>query len=493
MKITGRTRWLLTLLLLLLIGGAVPPTNQGGRVQAREQPVGGQGPSVSWANATRTPAQSSGAFTAAFAELAHEGTIGDVILQPDTADDPGGACATDRTLSPDLMQISVNMPAVTVTDGNAQTIRLVLDLYQQLPDGSMDYVGSGWEAPQIVNPGEYTTPDWFTLTDVPAGPRWYPVLTVLWYDDPNADPTGWIAYRIENFATWVNNTGTWESLPVSNACYPLTNPYASISPTSGTVNAVVTYRLYYFPVEVPVEISWDSKSLGSVTTDFYARASGTFKVPDGQVMGQHTVSFTAGKWKATRLFTVKPRIKVTPGAVARGEQVKISVRGYNAYEPVKIRWRDGTGTWREIARFTTSGTGSGQVYLPVPLFAPDGVNSVRGDSLNAGGARAQTNAVTVTGGTFRPAAAPSAPTPTPTPTLTPTPTATATVPTPASPTAETPTPAATEPVLEPTAEPTVQPPTEPATEPTVEPTPEPTSESITEPTIAPTIEEGADS
>jgi hypothetical protein len=481
MKTAVRSRWFLTIAVLMLIGSALPLTGQGGRAQERNPPFGGAGPTTSWADATRD----AGDFSAAFIQVGQEGVVGDVILPPDTVDEPGGDCATNRTVSPATMAIGVNLPQVAVAGSSAQAIRFHLGLWQVLPDGSSDYVGGAITDPVVINPGERTEANTFTIGQVPVGPRWLAVITIQWYDDVNAEPTGWLAYQFEYLGTWINRTGEWEFVSAGRACPSLVNPVASLSPTSGIVNTAVAFKLFYFPVEVPVAIQWDAKSLGTVQTDFYARASGAFKVPDGQVMGDHTVSFVAGNWKATRVFTVKPRIKVTPGTVERGEQVKISLRGYRAYEPVKIRWRDGTGSWREIARLTTSGTGSGQVYLPVPLFAPDGPNSVRGDSLVSGGGRAQTNAVTVTGGPVQAAAAPS------TPPATPTPTPTATVAASASPTAETTSTATATPPAEPTMEPTTEPTVEPTTAPTEEPTSQPTVEPTTEPTSEPTAESTA--
>jgi hypothetical protein len=244
---------------------------------------------------------------------------------------------------------------------------------------------------------------------------------------------------------------------------------ASLSPTSGIVNSGVSFSISWFPPNTTIGIKWDSTSLGTIQTNSSGKASGSFRVPAAP-MGKHTVRWSVGSITAQRTFTVVPRIKVIPGTVSRGQTVNFSLRGYAKYETVRIRWKKGS-TWVEIGRVRTSGTGSANAYLKVPAWAPDGPASVRGDSLNSTGGRAQTNAVTVSGGTYRPAEATKTPTPSPaatkTPTATATPKATSTPVATASPTttstvgSPTPSPPATsqpsataEPSQSPTAEPT---------------------------------------
>jgi hypothetical protein len=97
-------------------------------------------------------------------------------------------------------------------------------------------------------------------------------------------------------------------------------------------------------------------------------------------------------------FEVAPRIKVIyPGpSAARGQTVDISLRGYAKHETVRIRWIDGDGLgWRQIGTVVTTNSGSANILLPVPCFAANGVQSVRGDGTVF---RQQTNVVTIQGG-----------------------------------------------------------------------------------------------
>jgi hypothetical protein len=210
---------------------------------------------------------------------------------------------------------------------------------------------------------------------------------------------------------------------------------------------------------------WDGAVIATFGTNSSGNATGSFKVPAAP-MGTHKVRFSVGSIGTERTFSVVPRIKVIPAEVNRGQTVNISLRGYAKYETVRIRWKKGT-SWVEIARVRTSGTGSANINnVKVPLWASFGLNSVRGDSVNSTGGRAQTNAVTVMG-----AATPTA-TPTKTPTASPTKTAT-----------PSPSPTATlTPTQTPTSTATVEAPTQ-TPEPTFTGTPPPATETATpEPT-----------
>jgi hypothetical protein len=151
-----------------------------------------------------------------------------------------------------------------------------------------------------------------------------------------------------------------------------------------------------------------------VKTTATGEATGSLAAPAAP-MGTHQLQWTAGTWRSAATFTIVPRIKLIPSAVSRGQTINVSLRGYVAREVVRIRWKMGT-SWVELARVTTSSTGSANVNIKVPTWAPNGPASVRGDGSYG---RAQTNAVTVSGGPMS-----SSVVKTPTPTTSPVPTAT---------------------------------------------------------------------
>ena len=88
-------------------------------------------------------------------------------------------------------------------------------------------------------------------------------------------------------------------------------------------------------------------------------------------MGNHQIRWTSGQFSASSAFTVIPGIKVTPASVVRGQTVDVSLRGFAAREVVRIRWNKGS-SWVEVARVTTSNTGSANVNVAVPSFASFG-------------------------------------------------------------------------------------------------------------------------
>jgi hypothetical protein len=152
-----------------------------------------------------------------------------------------------------------------------------------------------------------------------------------------------------------------------------------------------------------VQITWRRTSgsviaIATVNANGGGAVSGSIKVPATPGGSGQQIRFTSGSVSRTVLFEVAPRIKVIyPGAAAmRGQVVDISLRGYAKNETVRIRWQDGDGVgWRTIGTVVTSNSGSANILLPVPSFAANGIQSVRGDGTVL---RQQTNVVTIQGG-----------------------------------------------------------------------------------------------
>ncbi|MGH2557522.1 MAG: M23 family metallopeptidase [Thermomicrobiales bacterium] len=238
------------------------------------------------------------------------------------------------------------------------------------------------------------------------------------------------------------------------------NPSASISPTRGTVNTWVNYSINGFPGNATVLIEWRRTSgshidVGTVRTSGGGSASGRVRVPATPGGNDQRIRFSAGSARAYAYYDIAPRIKAIPGSASRGETIEISLRGFGKKETVRIRWERGNG-WVELTRVVTSNTGSANLSVRVPSWAPDGINPIRGDGTSF---RAQTNAFRVSGGfsasEASPAASPIASAPVEmTPTVEPTPT------TEASPTPE----ATTTPEPSPTVEPTLPPEASPSAE-----------------------------
>jgi hypothetical protein len=128
--------------------------------------------------------------------------------------------------------------------------------------------------------------------------------------------------------------------------------------------------LLRFPQGDPIDIRWDGRRIATIELDQSTGfGSGSFKVP-AATKGVHTVSAQRGNTTiASKQFEVVPRIKLIPGMAGWGEQGNVSLRGYAPWTTVRIRWLRGS-TWIEVARVSTSRTGSANVYVTVPSWAP---------------------------------------------------------------------------------------------------------------------------
>jgi hypothetical protein len=208
------------------------------------------------------------------------------------------------------------------------------------------------------------------------------------------------------------------------------SPGVQIVPDRTTVNNWVTFDMSNFPPASPVTITWTrltgstiaietDPALGPVQTDEAGNAEGRFRVPattggEGQI-----ITFSAGGVSETVLFEVAPRIKSNTPAGVRGGTIDFSLRGFAKKENFIVRWLNpATDRWVTVGSGLTSNTGSANVDITVPLFAPNGANSVRAESPSF---NQQTNFVNIDGGLpLDPSEAGEMPTPSPEPTPEPT-------------------------------------------------------------------------
>jgi hypothetical protein len=389
----------------------------------------------------------SGASTVIF----QEDKVRGFELQEPPAVSQGAFCKF-TTLGNGIVNLGhVYKPKVWAIYHNKQNARVGTIVYQKLATGKLDLVwiseGTTYEVTETKQ--EITPP---VSPNMPAGPSYVLAYWIDWYD-PNTNNQVTEGRAVIGYTHYWRFIGSpYQKFAESNVCnsiIPQMKPYATLINTEGTVNSNLNFYVYRYPMNVTVYVKWDGAVIGSVKTGSVGDAAGLVKVP-ASIMGPHTLTFSYGSWISSATYTVKPRIKIIPSSVSRGQTVNVSLRGYKGFEPVKIRWKKGD-TYVQIATVTTSSTGSANIDVKVPTFVPDGTTSVRGDGVYA---HAQTNAVTVSGGPFV-ASQVKIPTPTSTQTTTATATSTST-PTPTAPTAtptvqaptETPTAEATAPVEE---------------------------------------------
>jgi hypothetical protein len=189
-----------------------------------------------------------------------------------------------------------------------------------------------------------------------------------------------------------------------------------ISAASGAPGSSLGVVVTGFPPGQSVQIQWDGRFLQWTDP---IEPTGTTTLPiqiPTTTKGPHKITaFYDNDLQSTVTINVVPRVKLAPEFGKRGESVEITLRGYAPRTIVRIRWKRGT-TWVEVARVTTSGSGSASVGVNVPMWAPEGPNSIRGDALTSDGGRAQARTFMVDAGIH---AAEATPTTTPTPTATP--------------------------------------------------------------------------
>jgi hypothetical protein len=413
-------------------------------------------------HSTSAAVEDEGEIRPAWTIIENVGYWGDYFYWDNSAS-PGARCANSGT----TVDIRLVGPALyTNALHYSQPVTVHWDLYKLLSNGTPSLVRQSSVYSATAYYDDAAVYGDLTFNDLQIGPTYIGVARLTWWDW-YGNVEGYSDALYDYYATYTN--GSYNG--VKDACYSPYHPTASLSPTSGTVNSNASFSISSYPPNTSIGVRWDGTLLGTIGTNSSGKASGTFKIPAAP-MGTHKVRFSVGSIGTERTFTVIPRIKVIPGEVSRGQTVNISLRGYKARETVRIRWKKGS-VWVEIAQVTTSNSGSANIDVKVPTWAPVGPNSVRGDSVNSTGGRAQTNAVTVK--------SPPTPTPTVTPTLTPTRTPTATKTPSPSPTATltpSPTPTATA-----TAEPTF------TATPTETATPEPTSTATPTATSTPTPED----
>jgi hypothetical protein len=418
-------------------------------------------------------------FTAASTVLKQSGKVGPWMF-PDAPGFPPVKCTYyPNGQNPNGIPVSLISPyapvVFAVPNLGSQTAEVIYRLNQRWPDGSLHAIAEKHLfSPVNQNPTSFGGGGFYTYD---RGSTFVVTVEIIW------SFVGTEVGRVELLYTqYQSNINLSPGLPVTNACKPLYAATAVLGNSEGTVGSSIPFKIDYFPTDPSVGIYFDGQKIGTVATDAWGTANGSFVVPAAP-MGKHTIKFYRLGRTVSKTFAIKPRIKLIPSSgIDRGQTVNVSLRGYAKYETVSIRWKKGT-SWVQVGQVKTSSTGSANISVKVPTFVPNGSTSVRGDGQYG---HAQTNAVTVSGGSPLTSSTVK-PTPSPTPVATQTPPSTPTsapesTPEPTSTAVPTEQPATPGPAVTETA------PAEPteSTTPVAEPT-----EEASAPTETPTIESTA--
>ncbi len=172
-------------------------------------------------------------------------------------------------------------------------------------------------------------------------------------------------------------------------------PSSSVSASQGPVGTVLNYSFIGFPSNTQVNIFFVGGGASIQATQINSNASGvgsgSLVVPT-MVGGAKEVRFVvAGSIVSLSGFTITPRFRLTPATVERGGAVTMSVTGFRANEPIRIRWRI-DGIFQQVGSGSTNASGTASGVIPVPAGANLGVNTVRVDGTVSS---AQTSGISV--------------------------------------------------------------------------------------------------
>jgi hypothetical protein len=395
-----------------------------------------------------------------------------------TARNPGVTCESENTPATPQVKIVVTGPTAKLVNGmTSGRVDWTPKVYQNLLDSrGLQVVREGTVQSLTLSNGNTTAFQSTLFEHLPGGGYYSGGGTLTWFN-ANSTVRGTYDFVFERYA-FKHGSRTDST---SNYCNRIVEPTLSLSTYRTTVDTVISLYGTNFPISQPVKITWRGNVIGTATSDAQGNVSGTYKLA-ATPMGAYPLGLDGGlKWKITSQVSVVSRVKVIPSSASRGQTVKVSLRGFVKGEIVRVRWVKGGG-WVELGRVKMSSTGSGELWIPVPTWVPDGASSVRGDGTSG---RAQTNAVFISGGAGFKAASESTPTPSPTATATATASITATPP--ASPeTSPTSTAVAETATPSPTATVTATETMTATVEPTLEPSPTAAETLEPPPTIVPT-------
>lgn len=145
----------------------------------------------------------------------------------------------------------------------------------------------------------------------------------------------------------------------TNAATP---PRIHLSSTSGYVGDNVNVSVSRFAKNKTITVTWDGKTIASLTSSSAGDGSTSFAVPVA-FKGEHTVAAKSGGAVASTTYTVKPRLRLSQDTAKVGDTVSLTLRGYAKGESIAIAL---DSTSHTLLTVTASGSGSASGKIVVP-------------------------------------------------------------------------------------------------------------------------------
>ena len=152
-------------------------------------------------------------------------------------------------------------------------------------------------------------------------------------------------------------------------------PVVVIAPISGGPGTQITLSGAAFTANETLQVYWGTNtglSEGTSTTDGHGNLSFAFNAPTGITSGKYPITLVRSQQKPTTLttsFKVMPPKLISTAGIKTGQQVNVTLSGFQADETVVISWNANGG--QQLTTIGTDGTGTASTSF-IPSSAPRG-------------------------------------------------------------------------------------------------------------------------
>ncbi|MDQ2682399.1 MAG: hypothetical protein M3Y37_02620, partial [Chloroflexota bacterium] len=152
-----------------------------------------------------------------------------------------------------------------------------------------------------------------------------------------------------------------------------------LSLETGYYNTVVSAQLTKFTPGQVVTLRWpDMSVLATITADSQGRGSASFRIPLSPYGSYTVLAKDASGMSATDLIDVRPRMTLSQPSSYPGEQVRVTLYGYEPDDVVEVRWSRHGGGYDVIASIPIADNGRGTQIVQIPYSVEVGSHTIRG-------------------------------------------------------------------------------------------------------------------